>query len=174
MTSLAVCALEAVGTATVAAFCVVLFMTCSFWVCLGWLGIVFPTNAERHLAKAEGSKCKERGITQLLKQSGKGRSAAEGCTERQWRKPGETPCARVEAGLLVGFDLEDVQRPMKAGSCGVSPLGKGSRKTGPGGFIAGLGWSRGRAQPFPVKVKPLILDELSGCTSVYLLLSNSG
>ena len=57
-------------------------MTCSFGLCLGWLGIVLSINAERLLAKAEGSKCKERGITQPLEQSGKGRSAAQGCTER--------------------------------------------------------------------------------------------
>ncbi len=37
-----------------------------------WLGIVFSINAERHLAKAEGSKCKERGITQPLKRERRG------------------------------------------------------------------------------------------------------
>ena len=34
----------------------------------------------------------------------------------EWRKPGETPCARVEAGLLVGFDLEAAQRRMHSGT----------------------------------------------------------
>ena len=43
-------------------------------------------HAERLLAKAGGSKCKERGITHpcsAMQWSGKGRSAAEGCTSRR-------------------------------------------------------------------------------------------
>ena len=56
----------------------------------------------------------------------------------EWRKPGETPCARVEAGLLVGFDLEAAQRRMHSGTCGVSPLGWGVGRRGRIAF-AGIG-----------------------------------
>ena len=49
-------------------------------------------HAERHLAKAGGSKCKERGITHPWSAAERA-SAAEGCTSEA-RKPGETPCAR--------------------------------------------------------------------------------
>jgi hypothetical protein len=53
-------------------------------------------HAERLLAKAGASKCKERGITHPWNEAQrewKGRSAAEGCTSEA-RKPGETPCPR--------------------------------------------------------------------------------
>jgi hypothetical protein len=67
-----------------AVFCVLFCMTCSFGFALVWLGIVFSINAERHLAKAEGSKCKERGITQPLERERKGPERSGGLhgTER--------------------------------------------------------------------------------------------
>ena len=73
----------------------------------GWHCVL--ANAERHLAKAEGSKRRERGITQPLecsrRQNGKGRKrSVESCTERERSESGgslETPCAREEAGLSL-------------------------------------------------------------------------
>src|ERR1700749_4357218 len=61
-------------------------------------------HAERLLAKAGGSNCKERGISHPCngaQREWKGRSKAEGCTSEA-RKPGETPCGREGAELPLG------------------------------------------------------------------------
>lgn len=60
----------------------------------------------------------------------KGSERSGGLHGTEWRKPGETPCARVEAGLLVGLDLEAAQRRMQLRSCGVSPLGMEAERRG--------------------------------------------
>ncbi len=82
--------------------------------------------------------------------NGGGRSAAEGCTERsaaQWRKPGETPCARVEAGLLGVFDLKAAQRRMHLDLRGAAgcPRWEGEPEDDAGAFPASAGAGEGRS-----------------------------
>ena len=60
-------------------------------------------HAERLLAKAGGSNCKERGITHPWRAGEAGAEGAKGCTSGA-RKPGETPCGREGGRAIVGTE----------------------------------------------------------------------
>ena len=111
-------------------------------------------HAERHVANAGGSNCKQRGIAHPCNEAQrewKGRSVAEGCTSEA-RKPGETACGREGAAPIrrLVYRIRARQRTELQGRrCG--------QDTGPHGWDAENARYYGRLQrgkgtaPFPTK-----------------------